>query len=101
LPDIYGWQLPAGVKLWTVKSDDDDVRVLTASPDAKLLAATFVAADKSARLRLFDLATRRVVATFDLGRDSAERAVFSPDGNRLMLGCIDGTALIYDLSEHR
>jgi len=101
LPEIYGWQLPAGEKLWTVKSDDDDVRVLTASPDAKLLAATFVAADKSARLRLFDLATRRVVATFDLGRDSAERAVFSPDGNRLMLGCIDGTALIYDVADFR
>jgi WD40 repeat protein len=101
LPEIYAWSLPAGEKLWTLKSEDDDVRLLVPSPDERLLAVTSITAEKSAKLRLFDLANRRLLATFDLGRESAERAAFSPDGNRLVLGCNDGTALVYDVTELR
>jgi len=101
LPEIYGWRLPAGERQWVLKSGEPDVRLLVPSRDERLLAVASIAEDKSAKLRVFDLDNRRQIATFDMGRDSAERAVFSPDGNRLLVGCIDGTALIYDLADLR
>ncbi len=98
LPEFYGWKLPAGEKQWTIKTDDQHFRALVPSPDERMLAAICVGPDQTLKLRLFDLSNRRQLASFDLGRDSADRPVFSPDGNRIVIGFYDGTALVYDVS---
>ncbi|HZN34840.1 MAG TPA: hypothetical protein VFB80_13520, partial [Pirellulaceae bacterium] len=99
MAEFYGWRLMGGERLWAVKTDGQHFRVLLPSPDERLLAAVCIAADKSAKLRLFDLASRRNIATFDLGRDHADRLAFSPDGSKLLAGCYDGTALVFDVSD--
>jgi WD40 repeat protein len=101
LSEFYGWKLPGGEKQWTIKTDDRFFRKLVPSPDERMLAVLCETADRTLKLRLFDMSSRRPITSFDLGRESADRAVFSPDGNRILVGFYDGTALVYDVSEVR
>ena len=98
--EIFGWRLPGGEKRWTLPRDDGNLGMpFIASRDERILAISSTLQDRSGKLRLYDLGTRRLLTTLDLGRDWAECASFSPDNNRLLVGLNDGTALIYDVSE--
>jgi WD40 repeat protein len=98
LREFYGWKLPSGEKHWTIKTDDLHYRALVPSPDERMVAALCTTLDQSLRLRLFDVTSRRLITSFDLGRETAERVVFSPDGSRILVGFYDGTALVYDVA---
>jgi WD40 repeat protein len=49
-------------------------------------------------LRIFDLNSRRMVATLDSGQGRPSSFAFSPDGSRLVTGMSDGTALVWGLT---
>ena len=46
---------------------------------------------KAKTLRLYDIATERKLAHYDLGIENGDRLVFSPDGGSLLIGFYDGT----------
>lgn len=50
-------------------------------------------------IRVFDLTSGRLVATFEPGRGRAGDFAFSPDGTRLVSGMSDGTALVWLLDD--
>jgi WD40 repeat protein len=100
-PEIHAWRLPSGEKQWTIKIAAKHLRVLAVSPDGHTLACTTTSGDDLQSLRVFDLAERKEMAQFDLGRDRADCLKFSLDGNQVLAGFSDGTALIYDVSNVR
>lgn len=102
LPEIYGWKLPSGEKEWTIKVEANWLHSLAISSDERMLAAVVDHSDeKHYSVRVFDIAARRELARFDVGRDRGERLAFSPDGRRLLFGMSDGSSLVYEVSAAR
>ena len=73
-------------------------RGLAISPDESIVAVIASDGDAKAKtLRLYDIATERKLAHYDLGIENGDRLVFSPDGGSLLIGFYDGTALVFDV----
>ena len=99
LPEIYAWSTLTGELRWSLPTGKLFLRGLALSPDESVVACIDAVGDTDTKtLRLFQLATQRELAHFDLGRENCHRLVFSPDGNRILVGFYDGTALVYDVS---
>ena len=92
-----------GQQLWTIPTKARYFRCIALSPDERMAACITTTSGnrQPLGLRLFDLTARREIAQFDLGLEACDRAVFSPDGRRVLVGFYDGTALVYDVSEAR
>jgi WD40 repeat protein len=99
LQEIYGWNVESGAKRWTIASEARWIRGLALSPDERVVACIASDGDNTGHtLRLYSIAAQKELVRFDLGRELCDRAVFSPDGNRIAVGFYDGTALVYDVS---
>ena len=99
LCELYGWGTTTGVKHWTINTEAKWIRGLALSPDQKVVACIAKDGDNANHsLRLYDIAARRELKRFDLGRENCDRIVFSPDGTRLLVAFYDGTSLVYDVS---
>lgn len=71
------------------------------SLDGRWLAMTdlnYAGDPGSDAVRLFDMNSRRMVATLDSGQGRPSSFAFSPDGSRLVTGMNDGTTLVWDLA---
>jgi WD40 repeat protein len=66
------------------------------SPDGKHV----VAAGNDGVVRVYDVATAKMVATLNAGHGGAETAAFSPNGNLIVAGYSSGAAVIWDASSH-
>jgi WD40 repeat protein len=96
--EVYGWSTLTGQKRWTIKAEGPHFRGLAISPDEAIVAVIASAGDANMKtLRLYDIATERELAHFELGRENCDRLAFSPDGGRILIGFYDGTALVYDV----
>jgi WD40 repeat protein/DNA-directed RNA polymerase specialized sigma24 family protein len=84
------WDLAGGTEITDRRSKDFGQAEF--SPDGRYLAA----ADHD--IRLIELATGRVVQTFESGAGSVTGLTFTPDGRRLVSAHDDGTALVWDLT---
>lgn len=99
-PEIHRWSVPDGEKQWTIRVDASMVRTLALSSDESILACVTSDGDPGTKwLRLFDMGTQRQVIHFELGDEYCECLAFSPDGRRIVVGCHDGTALVYDVAD--
>jgi WD40 repeat protein len=68
-------------------------RAIAFSPDGRLLAVA-----ETTRVRLWDIAARRELRSFDGHRGSVTSVAFTPDGKALVSAAEDSTALIWDLA---
>ena len=99
LQEIYGWGTTTGIKHWTIKTKARAIRSLALAPDQKMLACIASEGDDAGKtLLLYDSAAQRELTRYDLGRENCDRLVFSPDGSRILVAFLDGTALVYDVS---
>jgi len=76
-------------------SDDVPVRAVSYAPDGSKLAVA--CADR--RIRIWDLATRRVVATLEGHSAEVYAVAFSPDGGRLASGGADRLIRLWDMTQ--
>jgi WD40 repeat protein/beta-lactamase regulating signal transducer with metallopeptidase domain len=97
------------VKLWslatrrqtaraTLKRELTPVRSVAYSPDGKTLAAADGPLDAGGRIALWDLGTRRLLATLEGHERGAVTVVFSQDGTTLASGSCDGSIRIWDVA---
>ncbi|KAF8720188.1 hypothetical protein AX14_011213 [Amanita brunnescens Koide BX004] len=71
------------------------IRSVRFSPDGKLLATG--ADDK--QIRIWDIAKKTIIHTFDGHQQEIYSLTFSPDGRRLVSGSRDGTVRIWDMAD--
>jgi WD40 repeat protein len=94
-----------GLKFWRVAPMTEDlltahrteIDVLAFSADGKILAT----AGADGTVRLWDVATRRNLATLRGHRDTIYYLAFSPDGRWLASGSAEGVAKVWDLATRR
>ncbi len=101
--ELVVWDVASGkaVRAFDAQGTDKGGNIAV-SNDGRLAAITDVqyAGDLgSDAIRIFDLASGRLVATFEPGRGRAGAFAFSPDGTRLVSGMSDGTALVWRLAD--
>lgn len=100
--ELVVWDLARGEPITTVptRGTDKGGRIAL-SHDGRLLAMSdllFSGDAGSDAIHVWDLKSRREVATFEPGQGRASTFAFSPDGRRLVTGMSDGTALVWDLT---
>ena len=94
--------LPIGAETVRVCGDNQDVfwhnvTDLAFQPNGNLLAV----ASQDGQIQIRDTAVRKLLYTLT-GHDSFVRSVaFSPDGQQLVSGSFDNTAIVWDLTERR
>lgn len=97
--ELLFWDVQSGEMTAAMPSESaDEGGTIAFSPDGRLLLMVDRHFSGSDALRVFDLESRRVIATFDSGQGRPRCFAFSPDGTRLVTGMDDGTALVWDLA---
>ena len=100
------------VKLWslatrrqtaaaTLKRDLTPVRAVAYSPDGRTLAVADDPAESGGTIAFWDVATRKLKATFEGHERGVVTIVFSHDGTTLASGSCDGTIRIWDLESEK
>jgi RNA polymerase sigma factor (sigma-70 family) len=96
------------VTLWNLSTGDVHKQItlpeqrpgpVTFSPDGKLFAVA--SADPGTRIRLMETSTGREVRKIEGFRGIVRSLAFMPDGNRLVSGMEDSSALVWDLTRER
>lgn len=86
--------LNRGAERFCFTGDALGVRSLAFSPDSQLLASS---GSRGMKVKLWDVASRRPLATLEGHENSLLNLVFSPDGNLLAAGCRNGNVLLWDV----
>jgi WD40 repeat protein/tRNA A-37 threonylcarbamoyl transferase component Bud32 len=79
-----------------VGNEDDVVKSIAFSPDAKVLAS----GNHDGTVRLWDLASHKVIRTLQGHQESVVCVSFNIDGNTLASGSADGTVRLWDSAGH-
>jgi WD40 repeat protein len=93
------WNLAAGDVLKQITLPERQPGPIAFSPDGKLFAVASV--EPGARIRLLETATGLEVRKIEGFRGAVRSLAFMPDGNRLISGMEDSSALIWDLRRER
>ena len=98
---VSAWNLVDGNARWSFGVETQSLHAMALSPDDKTLALSVNLGNGLAKcLRLYDVATQRELAQFDLGQDPCWALRFSPDRSKL-LACLSTTSVIYDVAAVR
>jgi WD40 repeat protein len=110
---IHLFDLTSAELLLSIQGDDHGINSLQFSPDGKTLAsAGYNMRDHSGRGRgdlfwpapviiLWDVATGEKLKTIPGAEIGVKSVDFSPEGDRLAMGCFDGTIRIWDLTQDK
>jgi WD40 repeat protein/serine/threonine protein kinase len=90
----FFWKLCQGESLETWRGHSNLVSCVAVSPDGKTLAS----GSWDSSIRLWDLASRRVVTTFSMNTGQVNSVAFSPDGRFLTAGNDSGPAKLWELA---
>jgi WD40 repeat protein len=88
-----------GRLVWTAATRPRWVQVVAFSPDGKRLLAG--GGDGDAVVSVFDVASGRTAALLSGHTDYVASARYSPDGDRIFTGSLDGTARMWDAASGR
>ena len=89
---INRWNVAVGTKIATWEGDWADR--LAFSPDRTM----FATGSQDKLVRLYDLSTGDIIATFEGHNHFVTSVLFTPDGRALASGSADGTILLWDLA---
>ncbi|MDB5601777.1 MAG: hypothetical protein JWN71_3821 [Xanthobacteraceae bacterium] len=90
------WDLRTG-RLLSNTPEGDQGRALALAPDA----TTVLSVTGTREMRLLEIATGKVIRTFDVGNELVNSAVLSRDGSRLASGGMNKTIKIWDTATAR
>jgi len=88
--------LPTGQQRWIEKLSDEYVTALAFSPDGKILAAA--GGFTQSPIRLWDVASRKVIGVLEGHRGFVCSLVFSPNGKTLAAGSSDQTIRLWNIN---
>jgi WD40 repeat protein len=89
---LTSWELE-----YTLTGHSDDVKSVAFSPDGKILAS----GSRDNTIKLWDVATRRLIATLTGHSFGVISVAFSPDGKILVSGSSDRTIKLWDVATRR
>ena len=92
---INRWNVATGTKIATWEGDWGDI--LAFSPDMTM----FATGSQDRRVRLYDMSTGDIIATFDGHNHYVTSVSFTRNGETLASGSHDGTVLLWDLVPYR
>jgi DNA-binding beta-propeller fold protein YncE len=96
-PVVLVWEVPAGGRGATARPlrrlEGGSGLGVALSPDGRLVAAS----DDEGAL-VWEATTGRLLRHFKAGGSSTRPLAFTPDGRRLLAGCSDGSARLWDVS---
>jgi eukaryotic-like serine/threonine-protein kinase len=99
LGEIMVWDVDSGREIWSWRLSDRVVNV-TFSPDGKRLVSGVGAGNSTPRnpveLKLFNLETGLQILSLPGPTATVNKAVFTPDGKRIIAASQDGKLLVYD-----
>ena len=87
-----------------LKTHADDLTAVAAfSPDETLLASgggNLHSPYTGGTVKLWDITTKEIIATFETHTDTIVSVSFSPDGAKLAAGSYDGTVMLWDMKTY-
>jgi WD40 repeat protein len=101
------WEVASGQEVLSFMGHQRGVAAVAVSPDSRLLASSsgrpllFRDLNRSKaprKVRLWDMATGQQIATFAGHAEDVTCLAFTPDGNRLVSGFVNGTVLVWDIT---
>jgi RNA polymerase sigma factor (sigma-70 family) len=100
-PSIHVRELATGQEVATLVGHEEGTRDLAFSPDGRLLASGSGSnhSTHDATVRIWDLADGRELRRFDGHLAAVNAVAFAPDGRSVVSGSVDGTALVWDVSD--
>src|SRR5262249_53012004 len=97
--ELVVWDVQRGDVIATMNSEGGDQGgSIVLSSDGGLLAMVDRRNSGSDVIRIFDLKSRRRIASFESGQGRPRSFAFSPEGSQLVTAMEDGTALVWDLA---
>jgi WD40 repeat protein len=90
-------EVATGAELFQVAFPQWALGPIAFSADGRRIGIASRASER--KIRVLNASTGAIVAEFDAPRAFPHALAFSPDDQRLACGLVDGTALIWDLSE--
>ena len=88
------WHVDTGERLLTFPEQSNSIKSIAFSPDGQTIAS-----GTSGTIYMSDLTTGKHTRTLTGHADRVQSVAFSPDGKMLISGGIEGTVMLWDLTQ--